>query len=160
MTFQPPPPITVWCVLLDNNFKPSFGEPFPVTIGYDGTTHEVKIRISGPPEPPQSRPHLNVVANKIEIWKCKSLKLSAKAAFGQIKMHLHNFHFSYDETQNHDAQHVGVAQMIRELELENYELLLARMPQSCMRCSFVYPLFHTEHTWQNLVTMTPSQGCG
>ncbi|KAF8259202.1 hypothetical protein EI94DRAFT_1707304 [Lactarius quietus] len=128
MAFQPPPPITVWCLLLDNNFKPSLGEPFPVIIGPEGNIHGVKILISGPPEPPQERPNLNVVANKIEIWKCKRLKLYANAAFGQIKMHLATFRFSYDETQNHDAQHLGVAQKIRELELKNYELLLARMP--------------------------------
>ncbi|KAF8261044.1 hypothetical protein EI94DRAFT_1789661 [Lactarius quietus] len=128
MTFQPPGPITVWCLLLDNNFKPSFGEPFPVTIDYDGSIHGVKIMISGTAEPPRSRPHLDVFANKIEIWKCKRLKLYANAAFGQIKIHLATFRFSYDETQNRDAQHLGVAQKIRELELANYELLLARMP--------------------------------
>ncbi|KAF8261047.1 hypothetical protein EI94DRAFT_1705838 [Lactarius quietus] len=125
--FQPPPPITVWCLLIDHNFKPSFGEPFPVTIGYNGTTHEVKIRISGRPESPESRPDLGIVTNKIEIWKCKTLKLSAKDSFGRIKMLLHNFQFSYDE--NSSAEHLGVAQSIEELELESYELLLARVPQ-------------------------------
>jgi len=128
--WQPPPPISVWCLLLDSNFKPSLGEPFPVTIGPGGNIHGLKTLINGPPEPPKSRPYPNVVANKIEIWKCKRSKLSAKAAFGQIKMHLNTFRFSYDETQNHDAQHLGVAQIIRELELEDHELLLARMPSS------------------------------
>jgi hypothetical protein len=141
--------IKVWCLLIDHQYKPTFGEPFPVTINkLSGTTHEVKINICVPPKSTsERRPHLKVATNKVEIWKCKDLKLSAKDSFGQIQMQLDKFRFSYDELS--DAQHLGVAQMIRELELEDCELLLARIPQSCKWCSFLYPVLHTERTWQN-----------
>lgn len=78
-----------------------------------------------------SLPNLQVTTNRIEIWKCKNLKLSAKDSFGLTKKQLRKFKFSDDESS--DVQHLGVAQRVRELQLEDNELLLALVPQDGMQ---------------------------
>jgi len=94
----------------------------------DHTVHDLKIRIN---EEVGSREEwlrdLNVVANRIEIWRCKTLKLFAKDPFYLIKKPLRDFKFSNDEDS--DAQRLGAAQKVAELELEDSEILLARVPQ-------------------------------
>ena len=116
------PSTAVWCLLIDRNHRATFGEPFPVYIRGDQTTHDLKIRITTRPGLPETRVDLPVSTNQIEIWKCKSLKLSSRDSFGRTKQKLCSFKFSEDDDS--DAQHIGVSQMVRELALQDNELLL------------------------------------
>ena len=116
---------TVWCLLIDHNCQPTFGEPFPVFIIVGETVHEIKTKIVDHRE---SRPDIKVSTNKIEIWKCKKFKLSAKDSFSLIKSQLCNLKFSDDEDS--DVQHLGAAQRTTEFELEDRELLLVLVPKT------------------------------
>ncbi|KAH9173925.1 hypothetical protein EDB89DRAFT_2068158 [Lactarius sanguifluus] len=69
-----------------------------------------------------------VFTNSIQIWKCKSLKLSAKDSFGQTTKQVSDLRFS-DEEGSH-VQHLGAAQRMMELQLEDNEILLALVPSS------------------------------
>ncbi|KAH8986414.1 hypothetical protein EDB86DRAFT_3246109 [Lactarius hatsudake] len=104
----------VWCLAIDNHHNPIFGEPFPVTIKIMETEHS---------------PHLRrvVVTNSLQIWKCKNLKLSAKDSFSQTRKQVGNLRFS-DEEDSH-VQHLGAAQRIMDLQLEDSEILLALEPR-------------------------------
>jgi len=91
------------------------------------TVHEIKIEISrGPSVHKESRPDVQVTTNRIQIWRGKNVKLFAKDSFYLIQEQLSNFKFSNGEDS--DVQHLGAAQGVRELELEDSELLLALIP--------------------------------
>jgi hypothetical protein len=141
-------PIVVWCLLIDHSHRATFGEPFPVFIRDDQTTHDLKIKICMKPEPPESRPILHVSTNQIEIWKCKTLDLSTKVSFGQTRKQLRSFKFSDDESS--DVQHIGVSQKMRELALKDGELLLALVPQNGTRYLFLCSTRLTELPWRKL----------
>ena len=96
------PPIEVWCLFIDKDHNPTFGEPFPVLIRDDQTTHDLKTKIYETPHSPKSQPHMKFSTNQIEIWKGKSLK-----TFSRTKELLHNVHF-YDN-ESSAVQQVGVA---------------------------------------------------
>src|ERR1700761_507009 len=136
-------PIKVWCLLIDHNHEPTFGEPFPVSMYSEDTTHDLKMKISkGQGRGTQSSPEwpfVQFATNKIKIWKCKVLKLSAKDPFGLTTNRLHNFKFSDDEDS--DVQHLGVAQRMRELGIEDNELLLAMVPLFGTRYLFPCSVF-------------------
>ena len=135
----------VWCLLIDHNHKPTFGEPFPLFIRPDGRIHELKIKIRSIPSAYEARPNLQVSTNRIEIWRCKNMKLSAKDSFGLTKKKLRKFKFSEDESS--DVQHLGVAQRIKELQLGDDELLLALVPHDGMRQPLICFVFLTELPW-------------
>ena len=140
------PPTEVWCLLIDRNHRATFGEPFPVYIRGDQTTHDLKIRISTQPGSPETRVDLPVSTNQIEIWKCKSLKLSSRDSFGRTKQQLRSFKFSEDD--NSDAQHIGVSQKMRELALQDNELLLVLVPSIGTCYLFLCTTLVTELAWQ------------
>ncbi|KAH9032117.1 hypothetical protein EDB84DRAFT_1561174 [Lactarius hengduanensis] len=118
--------IPVWCLAIDNHYNPIFGESFPVTVSHDCTIYDLKIKIMGE----EHSPHLRrvVVTNSLQIWKCKSLKLSAKDSFSQTRKQVSNLRFS-DEEDSH-VQHLGAAQRMMDLQLEDSEILLALDPMS------------------------------
>jgi len=95
----------------------------------DATIHNLKAKICQKPDEYSAveRPELKVTINRLEIWRCKKLKLYAKDSFYLSKKQLRNFKFSIDEDS--DVQHLGPAQVVKELELEDGELLLARVPK-------------------------------
>jgi len=137
------PNIKVWCLLIDHEHKPTFGEPFPVDLNHDDTIHQLKIKIRWGP----NSDDLHGTANRIEIWKCKSLKLSAKDSFDQTKEQLGDNGFSGD--WNSHFQHFGVAQRVMELQLED-ELLLAIGPRKGARYLFLCSMFLTELPMSNI----------
>lgn len=149
-TMELNPPIEVWCLLIDSDHNPTFGEPFPVLIRGDQTTHDLKIKICSRPNSPESRPDLQVSPNQIEIWKGKTLKLSAKDSFSRAKQLLRNVHFF--DSENSVVQHVGVAQRIGGLALKDGELLLALVPQVGTLHQFLCSILLTKLTWQNFRT--------
>ncbi|KAI9451177.1 hypothetical protein BJY52DRAFT_1215176 [Lactarius psammicola] len=116
--------IQVWCLLIDRHYNPTFGEPFPVSIRHNDTIHELKIKIEEAPHWPK----VIIATNKFEIWKCKSLKLSAKDPFSKTEKQLFSLEFDKDEDEDSHVQRVGAAQRVTELKLEDNELLLARVP--------------------------------
>ncbi|KAH9173927.1 hypothetical protein EDB89DRAFT_2068160 [Lactarius sanguifluus] len=118
--------IKIWCLVIDHDHHLTFGEPFPVTVLRDDTIHDLRIKIMGVEHSPNLR--RLVVTNSLQIWKCKSLKLSAKDPFSQTRKQVSNLRFS-DEEDSH-VQHLGAAQKIMELQLEDSEILLARDPMS------------------------------
>ena len=132
---------TVWCLLIDHNCKPTFGEPFSVSICTGLTVHDLKIRICQDSRG-EPRRDIHVATNRVEIWRCKKLKLFAKDSFHLIKKQLSNLKFSDDEDS--DAQHLAAAQSVTELELEHSELLLALVPQYSMRHLFPTCVLLTE----------------
>ncbi|KAH9037423.1 hypothetical protein EDB83DRAFT_2524711 [Lactarius deliciosus] len=113
--------INVWCLLIDRDHKPTFGEPFPVLVRHDNTIHDLKIRIiSG-----WSRTKLAyTVPGKIGIWRCK--RLSAKHPLNRTKKLLSDLKF--DEDEDSDVQQLAVALKVMELKLEDDEILLALLP--------------------------------
>jgi hypothetical protein len=115
--------LTVWCLLLDYNYKPNLGEPFPVSLSSDHTVHDLKIRLN---QYPLLRSDMKASTNSIEIWRCKKLKLFAKDSFSLIKSQLHDIGFRSSEDSH--VQHLGTAQRVTELELEDSKLLLAMIP--------------------------------
>ena len=128
-------PIEGWCFLIDKDHNPIFGEPFPVLIRNDQTTHDLKTKIYEAPFSPKSQ-HL-FSPNQIEIWKGKSLKLSTNDSFSRTKQLLHNTLFF--EGESSVVQHLGVAQKMKSLPLKDGELLLALVPQ---RGTPSFPLLH------------------
>jgi len=115
----------VWCLLIDHNYKPTLEEPFPVSLLPVDTIHVLKFTIFE--EHMERRSHPAVpYANSLGIWKCKNPKLSAKDPFSQTKEQLDEIRFSGDWKGR--VQHLGVAQRVKELELEGDELLLVVMP--------------------------------
>lgn len=100
----------VWCLLIDHTHNPSFGEPFPVYIHRDDTVHELKLKVMIESFNLNRIELVRIPSNEIEIWRCKSLKLSAKDSFGRTKKQLSDFKFSDDEDS--DVLHVGVAAQV------------------------------------------------
>ena len=143
------PPVTLtphWCLLIDHNCKPTFGEPFPVNMYPGQTVHEIKKKIRAVDE----LPDIKVATNKIEVWRCKKLKLFANASFSLIKNQLCNLKFSDDEDS--DVQHLGAAQMMMELELESREILLVLVPQDGTRYHSLPPCHLLSFPGRNLRT--------
>jgi hypothetical protein len=97
----------VWCLLIDHDHKPIFGEPFPVTIHHEDTIHDLKIKLRVMWE------SIHFAPNEVEIWKCKTSKLSANDSFTRMKKQLGGLNFDGDE--NSDAEHLGVARMVMAL---------------------------------------------
>ena len=130
--------IKVWCLLIDHDLKPTFGEPFPVAIRSADEVHDLKTKIR---QVCDKIYHL--APNEVEIWKCKSIKLSAIDSFGLTKKQLNNFKFSDDE--NSDVDHLGAAREMIGLGLQYGELLLAVVPRRAgTRCSFLCSTFLAE----------------
>jgi len=113
----------VWCLLIDHELKPSFGEPLFEWLGPDGTIHDLKMEIRRGASSDDLFP---IIANRLQIWKCKSLKLSANDPFRRTKKLLNKLKFSYDE--NSDVQHLAPAQIVKDLGLEGDEVLLVVVP--------------------------------
>ncbi|KAI9451174.1 hypothetical protein BJY52DRAFT_1191179 [Lactarius psammicola] len=111
--------INVWCLFIDHDHKPIFGEPFPVSIRHDDTIHELKIRIMSGCS--RKARFAFTVPSEIGIWQCK--RLSAKYPLNLTKKLLSDLKFSDDEDS--DVQQLGVAQKVIELRLEDDEILLA-----------------------------------
>ncbi|KAH9060288.1 hypothetical protein EDB87DRAFT_1683853 [Lactarius vividus] len=116
------PDIQVWCLVIDDHYNLNFGEPFPVSVRQDDTIHKLKIKM----KLVAHEPNFPVNANRIQIWKCKSLKLSAKDSFSQTRKQVNGLKFSDEEDS--DVQHLGAAQRMMELQLKDSEILLAMIP--------------------------------
>ncbi|KAH9032116.1 hypothetical protein EDB84DRAFT_1578651 [Lactarius hengduanensis] len=131
--------LNVWCLLIDENHEPIFGEPFPVSIRHDDMIHELKVKI----QMMWNRSKLShIPPNDLEIWKCKSLELSARDSFDLTKNQLDGLKFFDDEdsdvTANIQVQHLGVAQRMTEFSRDDDEIWLVVVPQndadfSCFR---------------------------
>ncbi|KAH9035407.1 hypothetical protein EDB84DRAFT_1660602 [Lactarius hengduanensis] len=81
----------------------------------------------GTPDSPDL--HRFTTANSIEIWKYLSSepdpKLSAKDCFHQTGRKICEVEFSESDEEPRDVWHLGAAQMVIDLELEEDEILLA-----------------------------------
>ncbi|KAH9173921.1 hypothetical protein EDB89DRAFT_1904871 [Lactarius sanguifluus] len=115
--------INVWCLVIDRDHKPTFGEPFPVVVDQNSTIHELKIGIV-----PRNPRFFTILPSDIGIWRCKGL--SAKYPLNRMKKLLSDFKFSDDEPEDSDVQQLGVAQKVMELNLDSDsdEILLALLP--------------------------------
>ncbi|KAI9452071.1 hypothetical protein BJY52DRAFT_1190584 [Lactarius psammicola] len=132
------PDTQVWCLLIDHDHMPTFGEPFPEELHHDDTTHRLKVKIKNG----LNRINLaHLLPNEIEIWRCKSSKLSVHDSFDRTKKLLSMVEFDDDDG---DVQHLGVAQRVMGLKLRDDELLLALIPRKGMWCLFLYSVFPTE----------------
>ncbi|KAH8984842.1 hypothetical protein EDB92DRAFT_1463746 [Lactarius akahatsu] len=122
--------LNVWCLLIDEDHEPIFGEPFPVSIRHDDTIHELKVKI----QMMWDRHKLShIPPNDPEIWKCKSLELSARDSFDLTKSQLDDLKFFFDEDSDVPAnvQHLGVAQRMTEFSnRRDDEIWLVVVPQN------------------------------
>ena len=124
--------LKVWCLLISlADHKPTFGEPFPVSIRPTDTVHDLKKKITeGPGYDSNKFPDIS--PNELEIWmrKCKSnsRKLSANDSFTRTKQYLGDFRFFDNEFRYSDVEHLSVARLLVELPLEPCELLLVLVP--------------------------------
>ncbi len=117
---------------------PTFGEPFPEKLHHDDTIHQLKIKI----RIGWNKTNLaHLIPNEIEIWRCKTSKLSANDSFDRTKKTLSRLEF---DDEDGDVQHLGVAQRVTELKLQDDELLLALVPRKGTRYLFLYSMFLTE----------------
>jgi hypothetical protein len=124
----------VWCLLIDRDYKASFGEPFPVSdIRPDDTIYDLKNKIKSGLEYDELS---GISPNKMEIWKCyggSAKKLCAYDSFGETKKALDSLKFSDERYSNgrirtaSQVQHLGVAQSVAQLPLEPDELLFVRI---------------------------------
>ncbi|KAH9173923.1 hypothetical protein EDB89DRAFT_2228399 [Lactarius sanguifluus] len=124
--------IKFWCLFIDHDHDPTFGEPFPVTVRHDDTIHDLKIKIMGTP---YYSPNLHrfTTANCIEIWKYSpesDSKLSAKDCFHQTGRTICEVEFSESDEEPRDVWHLGAARKVVDLDLEEDEILLALVPSS------------------------------
>jgi hypothetical protein len=118
----------VWCLLIDRNHKPSFGEPINEHLYKDSyTIHDLKYRLKNGDNKSDFQHH---TANRIEIWRCNAVKLSNKVSLTRLKELLSHVNFSdgSEEERHHDVQHLGAGQTIGEIGLEDDELLLVVVP--------------------------------
>ncbi|KAH9060286.1 hypothetical protein EDB87DRAFT_1728586, partial [Lactarius vividus] len=122
----------VWCLLIDHELKPTIGEPLSEWSESNGTIHDLEVTIK---QGTGSRDLLRITANRMQIWKCKSLRLSANDPFRRTRKLLQNIKFSYDE--NNDVQHLAPAQIVKDLEPADDELLLVVVPD--IGTLFLYP---------------------
>ncbi|KAH9026597.1 hypothetical protein EDB85DRAFT_1892473 [Lactarius pseudohatsudake] len=124
--------IKFWCLVIDHDHCPTFGEPFPVTVRHDDTIHDLKKKIMGTPDSPDL--HRFTTANSIEIWKYASSesdsKLSARDCFHQTGRKICEVEFSESDEEPRDVWHLGAAQMVIDLGLDEDEILLALVPSS------------------------------
>ncbi|KAH8986416.1 hypothetical protein EDB86DRAFT_2832017 [Lactarius hatsudake] len=125
--------INFWCLVIDDDHRPTFGEPFPVTVRHDDTIHDLKIKIMGTPHSPDLH---RFTTNSIEIWMYFSpeslagSKLSAKDCFHQTRMKICEVEFSESDDEPRDVWHLGAGRKVIDLELEEDEILLALVPSS------------------------------
>ncbi|KAH8984839.1 hypothetical protein EDB92DRAFT_1818905 [Lactarius akahatsu] len=124
--------IKFWCLVIDHDHCPTFGEPFPVTVRHDDTIHDLKVKIMGTSGLPDL--HRFTTANRIEIWMYFSSesgsKLSAKDCFHQTGRIICEVEFSESDDELRDVCHLGAARKVIDLELEEDEILLALVPSS------------------------------
>ncbi|KAH9032111.1 hypothetical protein EDB84DRAFT_1676627 [Lactarius hengduanensis] len=113
----------VWCLLIDHELKPTFGEPLSEWSELNDTIHDLKIKIK---KGASYGDLVHITANRMQIWKCKSLKLSANDPFRRTRKLLKNIKFSYDENSN--VQHLAPAQVVMDLGPADDELLLVLVP--------------------------------
>ncbi|KAH9060291.1 hypothetical protein EDB87DRAFT_1577040 [Lactarius vividus] len=125
--------IKIWCLVIDHEHNPTFGEPFPVTVHYDDTIHDLKIKIMGTQHSPDLH-RVVVSTNSIEIWKGGGLKststFSARNCLHQTGMQICELDFSESDDGPRDVWHLGAGQKLVDLELEDNEILLALVPLS------------------------------
>ncbi|KAH9026594.1 hypothetical protein EDB85DRAFT_2276364 [Lactarius pseudohatsudake] len=120
--------LNIWCLLIDEDHEPIFGEPFPVSIRHDDTIHEIKVKI----QMMWNRHKLShIPPNDLEIWRCKSLELSARDSFDLTKKQLDELKFFDDEDSDvtPNVQHLGVAQRMTEFSRDD-EIWLVVVPQN------------------------------
>ena len=137
----------VWCLLIDHDHKPTFGEPFPVSIRLVDTIHELKIRICAE----QRSFTTQTVPNCMEIWKFKSSSLSAKESFDETEVKI----LRISSTWSNQVQHLGVALKVKELELRINEILLAVIPRNGARCLFLCSTSFPELSTSPIVQWNP-----
>ncbi len=126
-------------LLINYEPKPTFGEPLFECLDPKDTIHDLKMEI----KKGASMSNLTgITANRLQIWKCKSLKLSANDSFNRTKKLLKSIKFSHDE--NSDVQHLAPAQIVRDLGLAADELLLVLVPDKGIVCGVV-PLLHVPY---------------
>ena len=113
----------IWCLLIDRDHKPTFGDPIPEWVSDTDSIHQLKLRLKqgnnkedfyGPP------------ANRIQIWRCKSPKLSPKVSLNHLKEIISNIKFS--DGDDSDVQLLSAGQSVAELGLKDDELLLVAVP--------------------------------
>ena len=114
----------VWCLLIDRDHEPSFGEPIFEWAMHTDSIHQLKLKLKMGDN--NGDFDSDSPANRIEIWKCKTLKLSHKDTLTRLKGPLSKIKFSEDE--DGDVQLLAAGQSMRELGLEADELLLVVVP--------------------------------
>ncbi|SRR6266702_3880194 len=118
----------IWCLINDHDHKPSFGDPFPEKVHRDDTIHDLKMKIKAGES---SSDVAHVDSDKLEMWKCNSLKLTGKYPIGRIEKLLSNVKFSDDK--NGEIQRLPTSARVIQLKLEDDGLLLVRVPQRSMQ---------------------------
>ena len=113
----------IWCVLIDHDHKPTFGDLISEWVSDGDSIHQLKLKLKkgnneedfyGPP------------ANRIQIRRCKSPKLSLKVSLNHLKEILSNIKFS--DGDDSDVQLLSAGQRYAELGLKDDELLLVAVP--------------------------------
>ncbi|KAF8261045.1 hypothetical protein EI94DRAFT_1789662 [Lactarius quietus] len=123
----------VWCLLIDKEHKPSFGEPFSVyKSDASCTIHDVKASLKSGDNKNDFR---YCSANRIEIWRCNAVKLSSKDPLTRLKELLTHVNFPDDSEDSSEerpgashVQHLGAGQTLGEIGLEDDEVLLVLVP--------------------------------
>jgi len=121
----------IWCLLIDKEHKPSFGAPFNQYVTNDSSTiHDLKRNLKGGDN---KNDFQYGPANRIDVWRCKSVKLSPKDSLTRLKSLLSDVNFSDDseassEERPGDVQHLTAGQTFSEIGLEDDELLVVMVP--------------------------------
>jgi hypothetical protein len=130
------PLIQVWFLLIDHDHKPSFGDPISELAYDEETIHKLKLRLK---EGNNKIDFCGGPANRIEIWKCTTLKLSHKDTLNRLKQLLSNITFS--DGEDSDIQLLAAGQSVTEVGLKHGELLLAVVPKISMPLCFLCSRF-------------------
>ena len=111
------------------------------------TIHELKIKICA--EKRSFTTH--TVPNCMEIWKFRSLYLSAEESFNETEGKI----LRISSTWSNQVQHLGVALKVNELGLRINEILLAVIPRNGARCLFLCSTFFPELSTSPIVQWNP-----
>ena len=112
-----------WFLLIDHNYKPNFGDPFSEWVPENCSVHDLKMKLK---DGDNKSDFSHCPANRLRIWKCKTLKLSHKDPLYRLNELLSNIRFS--DGEDSDVQLLAAGQTMEELGLKDDELLLVVAP--------------------------------
>ena len=110
--------IKVWCLLIDDKKKASFGDASAVKVSPGATVSDLKEKLKDSEDFRDDLQHVSTT--KLFVWRCRNLKLFSTMEGYQLQENMNKV----DYTNKTNVTRLGTGQVIKELRLSDSELLL------------------------------------